>query len=140
MPFDVFTTLIFIGIFRYQLWRKILKGSPVSTILGFMFIWIQNLFNCWTVNNMHKDWTVSSCLTSGRTVVQLVRDFMLPRCPSRTDPDVAGTSPIKEKDDGVLAARLLPVGDTDDSAGTGTSTWYFLRARGIHQTQIETQC
>jgi len=60
--------------------------------------------------------------------------------PEQTDPDVAGTSPVKEKDVGVSAVRLLPVGDTDESLGTGTSTWYSLRATGSCQAQIETHC
>ena len=57
----------------------------------------------------------------------------------QTDPDVAGTSPVNE-DVGVSAVRLLPVGDTDESVGTGTSTWYFLRATGICQIRYKTHC
>ena len=53
-----------------------------------------------------------------------------PEVPESIDPDVAGTSPVKERDVGMSAARLLPVGDTDESLGTGTSTWYSLWAMG----------
>ena len=66
--------------------------------------------------------------------------FMLWLSGSFRDPDVAGTSPVKEKDVGVSATRLLAVGDMDESLGTSTSTWYSFRATGIHQTQLETQC
>ena len=62
------------------------------------------------------------------------------RAPKHSDPDVAGTSPVKEKDVGVTAARLLSVGDTDENSGTDTSTWYSLRAKGNRQAQIETHC
>ena len=34
------------------------------------------------------------------------------------------------------AVRLPPVGDTDESLGTDTSTWYSLRATGNRKAQI----
>ena len=52
-----------------------------------------------------------------------------PEVPEQTDPGVAGTSPVREWDVGVSAARLLPVGDTDESLGTGTHV-VFLAGNG----------
>lgn len=53
----------------------------------------------------------------------VIWDFTLPRFPSMTDPlglnpDVAGTSPVRARDVGSMAKRLLLVGGTDENLGT----------------------